>query len=862
MEPGGINGSFYLHFFSVSALVPCIFMILAGISLLAIRRRSRATLHLGIAYLFLALFMGSYAIASSVYHPAAAYHRWVSVGALTLCAANYFLFILHYPDGRRAPGATAAAVIFHLIAIFLTAAFVAGTRGDMAFYDFEGHHYDFMSAAINVPVAITVLLLLGLMLATGVVRAAFMKGPARVPLLAITLVTFIAILAPGAANLLSRFGHIDRGVFQYIRDTFVMAGFFVIFLIHLNTTVDRTSLMTRIMGICLATFLIVLQGLSFVSLSYMEDFYDTIRRRDLDLAVHTGQRPPGLTYLLAYSPRDCTHRMLVSPGRGSAVESGFGYREELFNTAMREEIMAMPTGINPAVPARQGKFFNKNNPYFNGYAGAIELISDRMPESERNDPQALARRLAELDGRVGAVAAMVAHLPDDGFRENLRRRINGMNGEMAPFRDAILGSSADGSPDCALLRREALLYLAPMPPAGERRYRLLRRTMDRVTSFSFFDPRRHILYEAGFNYRFYRAHQHPTAMRFALLTIVLVAAVLGGFQLIFMGTFVRPIRRILNAIHRVRQGKFDTIIPLTRRDELGYISHNLNEMMSALEVSKEALSEYADNLSVMVRERTEDLARTRDELWGEMQIARKMQTIMIPLEPVMQGYDITGYMLPAATMGGDYFDVINAGNADWVIIGDVAGHGVPASLVMMMAHTSIRTLLGSGMPITPTELMERVNDVITESVRQIGDDRYMTATFMAFNGNGKCTFTGLHQDIIIYRAERDAIETVKTEGIWLGIHDDARGLVAEKTVTMAQDDIMFLYTDGITEAWKKGSVRNIRDPQKDMYGIERLIRVFYESRALRPEAIRDAVLESLGGYACTDDITMVILRKL
>jgi serine phosphatase RsbU (regulator of sigma subunit) len=158
--------------------------------------------------------------------------------------------------------------------------------------------------------------------------------------------------------------------------------------------------------------------------------------------------------------------------------------------------------------------------------------------------------------------------------------------------------------------------------------------------------------------------------------------------------------------------------------------------------------------------------------------------------------------------------------------------------------------------------MERVNDVITESVRQIGDDRYMTATIMAFNGNGKCTFTGLHQDIIIYRAERDAIETVRTEGIWLGIHDDVRGLVSEQTLTMGKDDIMFLYTDGITEAWKEGSVRNIRDPQKDMYGIERLIRVFYESRALRPEEIRDAVLESLGGYACTDDITMVILRKL
>ena len=861
MGEEGTGGPIYLHFFTVSALVPCLFMMIAGASLLAIPRRSRATLHLGVAYLFLSLFMAGYAAAASVYHPVAAYHRWVAVGSLALCTAHFFLFLMHYPGERRTPASGILAVIIQLAAIALTAAFVAGTLKAGTFYDFEGHHSDLRTPPLDIPIALIVVALLVLMLITGIVRSLRLKGTARRSLMAITLITFIAIMAPGAANIASRYGILDRGAFQFIRDSCTMAGFFTVFLVHLNTTTDRTSIMTRLMGISLATFLIVLQMLSHAALSDMEKSYDAIRRRDLAMSIWTDRRPAGLVYLLAYSTRDRALMVLIPPGGAARKDPCAGHGEELFNTAMREEIVSTRDRGNPGRDVPLGSMLKTDNRYFNGYAGAIRWIAEGIPEAER-DPGCLACDLEDLDRRVASAAAMIGHIPDSGFRETLRRRITGMDGAMAPFKHAILATVDGGSLDGAPLKREVLRYLAPMPPAGTRRYRLLTTPPMHVTSFTHFDRPRHILYEAGFDYRIYRAHQHPAATKFVILTGILVCGVYIAFQYFFLGAFLGPIRRILFAIQRVRQGRYDTVIPMTRRDELGYISHNFNEMMSSLDLSKEALSEYADNLSKMVAERTEELARARDELWGEMQIARKMQTIMIPRDPVMREYEITGYMHPAATMGGDYYDVIHTPEADWVIIGDVAGHGVPAGLIMMMAHTSIRALLGRGGAMSPAELLERVNDVIVESVKQIGDDRYMTATFMAFREGGECAFTGLHQDIIIYRAAADRIETVKTEGIWLGIREDARGLVAENTVTMGKNDIMFLYTDGITEAWKKGSVRNIRDPQKDMYGIDRLIQIFYENRDRKPDEIRDAVLRSLDDYSCTDDITMVILRKL
>ncbi|TFH42278.1 MAG: serine/threonine-protein phosphatase, partial [Chrysiogenales bacterium] len=207
------------------------------------------------------------------------------------------------------------------------------------------------------------------------------------------------------------------------------------------------------------------------------------------------------------------------------------------------------------------------------------------------------------------------------------------------------------------------------------------------------------------------------------------------------------------------------------------------------------------------------------------------------------------------------YDVINMEGTDWVIIGDVSGHGVPAGIIMMMVHTSIRAILLGGTSKTPAELLGQVNAVITENVKMVGDDRYMTVTLMAFHENGDCTFTGLHQDILIYRSRAEEIEIVKSDGIWLGILEHTEGLITQKRIHMDRGDIMFLYTDGITEAWRKGSRRDRRDPQTDMYGIERLRDVFFENRDRGPAEIRDAVIASLDNYACVDDVTMVIIRK-
>ena len=126
-------------------------------------------------------------------------------------------------------------------------------------------------------------------------------------------------------------------------------------------------------------------------------------------------------------------------------------------------------------------------------------------------------------------------------------------------------------------------------------------------------------------------------------------------------------------------------------------------------------------------------------------------------------------MVPAKEVGGDYYDIIETTKGDkWVTIGDVSGHGVDSGLIMMMAQTSMLSMVNNSTNPKPSEVLSSINTVIKENISRLGSDHYMT--MMAIKFNGTCmTIAGKHQDIIIYRAASNKTETITTNGTWLGI---------------------------------------------------------------------------------------------
>lgn len=253
-----------------------------------------------------------------------------------------------------------------------------------------------------------------------------------------------------------------------------------------------------------------------------------------------------------------------------------------------------------------------------------------------------------------------------------------------------------------------------------------------------------------------------------------------------------------------------------------------------------------------VAERTAELGRALDALWGEMKLARKIQEALVPAEPALAGCEVAASMKPADEVGGDYYDVIRADGHEWILIGDVSGHGVPAGLVMMMCQTAVRTALERDPKMTPDRLLVLVNSVLTQNIRQLGEDKYMTISALRRDPDGTISFAGAHQDIFVYRADTDDVETFETSGLWLGIKPNAEGSFTTRELRLGTGDVLVLHTDGVTEATRDGA----------LFDTDGMRGVLKAAKGKTARQILDGVLGALQGFELKDDATLLIVRQI
>jgi serine phosphatase RsbU (regulator of sigma subunit) len=239
-----------------------------------------------------------------------------------------------------------------------------------------------------------------------------------------------------------------------------------------------------------------------------------------------------------------------------------------------------------------------------------------------------------------------------------------------------------------------------------------------------------------------------------------------------------------------------------------------------------------------------------------MDVARKIQTVLLPQAPELSGYEVSAMMQPAAHVGGDYYDVFHAAGRDWVLVGDVSGHGVPAGLIMMMVQTAVRatvlSLQVTGETLTPSHMLTRVNQALRANLEKMGKGQYMTITAFCFD-RGTVRYAGLHEDILIYRAKQRAVERLATRGVWLGVVDEIGELLHDDTLRMEDDDVLLLITDGVTEARKNGGMMG-------MEGLSTLFGNVAGSHKGTAQIVK-GVLAGLEDFTKGDDVTMVVARR-
>jgi serine phosphatase RsbU (regulator of sigma subunit) len=247
-------------------------------------------------------------------------------------------------------------------------------------------------------------------------------------------------------------------------------------------------------------------------------------------------------------------------------------------------------------------------------------------------------------------------------------------------------------------------------------------------------------------------------------------------------------------------------------------------------------------------------AAERRRMVEELAIATRIQTSVLPREVAIGTLDISARMIPATEVGGDYYDVIPTSSGCWLGIGDVAGHGLPTGLVMLMLQSAVSGLLRTRPDAKPRDIVCALNTVLYENIRQrMGQDEHVTLTLLRYENTGRLTFAGAHEDIVIHRAATDQIEIVPTPGTWVGATRTIEQSTLDGTCQLQPGDLMLLYTDGLTEA---------RNAAGEPFGHDRLSQALGRVSGEPVQAIRDAILGEIRAWTpvLDDDVTLLVAR--
>ena len=210
---------------------------------------------------------------------------------------------------------------------------------------------------------------------------------------------------------------------------------------------------------------------------------------------------------------------------------------------------------------------------------------------------------------------------------------------------------------------------------------------------------------------------------------------------------------------------------------------------------------------------------------AELNIANKIQTEILPKEPKIKGLDICSYMKPADEVSGDYFDILTYKKKSWIVVGDVAGHGISSGLTMFMVQSIMTTLIQTSNIQSPSELNYYANQILFKTLQRIEDQRPMTIVTMCTEDGRNFNISGSHDNIFIYRYEKKKIDTVSVENFpfGIGLTDLERDIFEEGSFSLNKNDILFIGTDGITEAPEKGEI------SKGQYSEKRLKRFYLKT---------------------------------
>jgi serine phosphatase RsbU (regulator of sigma subunit) len=317
-----------------------------------------------------------------------------------------------------------------------------------------------------------------------------------------------------------------------------------------------------------------------------------------------------------------------------------------------------------------------------------------------------------------------------------------------------------------------------------------------------------------------------------VLYFLLFLAVYALVSLLLETAVVKNIFNVNKSLGEITEGNLDEKVNVREYQEFGMLSNGINSTVDAL---KKAIAEAAARLD------------------RELEMGRIIQSSSLPNKfppwPEIKNFDIFADMQMATQVGGDFYDFFLIGDKLGFAIGDVSGHGVPAALYEMTARTHIKNLMLEDGDLG--EEFARINDLLCAN-----NDAMMFVTVFAGvldykTGLLTCINAGHNKPLLKQDGKYDWLK--ERSGLLMGSMDHVK--YKPFTRQLKHGDVLYIYTDGITEAGNKAD---------EMFGNDRLENLLNSDTTddvkVITESIKKAVQEFSEGLEPADDQTMLVIK--
>ncbi len=298
---------------------------------------------------------------------------------------------------------------------------------------------------------------------------------------------------------------------------------------------------------------------------------------------------------------------------------------------------------------------------------------------------------------------------------------------------------------------------------------------------------------------------------------------------------------------RIRKGEWVEIE--SKRNRKDGSSMDVSILCAPIVYNDKQIGDYAIYRDITERKKAEE-ARMRAET--EARTAREIQMNFLPdSNPVIPGYAVAGKSIPAANVGGDYYDFIRLDDHRIVIgLGDVSGHGLPSALVMANLQATIRSQ--ATFDADPARCLERANRLLFHST----DTHTFVSLFYGILDTRKhlLTYANAGQNWPVVFRSAGTQQRLMNHGLVLGVREDTTYEIEE--VPLRPLDRVLFYSDGVSEAMNE---------RRELFGDDRLLEAVLSCGAV-PEAAIEKIIGTVNAYVGTapqhDDMTVILLDRV